>query len=286
MTWDPARTGRLAHGGVMALEASVLLRSINQGYRTVIAVALAVVMALSALWALNPPSAHGSGNPVASTASQALALLQARVQPAEMSATVTKAPPPLPPAGDPAAPVAAAFRIAGEVAPADAGVPFAAAPTDAPTETAAPAPVEPTYEELRWQLAQLVGPQAGVDPAALDQKWAETDARRMTVVLTGLSKVGSPYRWGASGPDRFDCSGFVGFSWRAVGVSLPRNSSAIIRAISPRDPSTLLPGDVIWRPGHVGLFLGVGEAMVHSPQSGETVKVSPWRRASRWGSPI
>jgi peptidoglycan DL-endopeptidase CwlO len=236
-------------------------------------------------------TAGAADNPIANTAAKALALLAARVEPAVPTEAVVKLPPPQP-QDAPGAPLAAAIRIAGQsplegevVPPTTPATDPAATPpaTEAPVPPAAP---EPTYEEIRWQLAQLVAPGAAVDASALDQVWSQTEARRMTVVLTALSKVGSPYRWGASGPDRFDCSGLVGFAWRSVGINLPRSSSQIIRAMSPRTPAELLPGDIIWRPGHVGMFLGVGEAMVHSPQSGETVTVTPWRRASKWGSPI
>jgi cell wall-associated NlpC family hydrolase len=267
------------------------LEGVNFGIRRLgaVIVSLFAVLAVSVAVLIGGGSsvAGAADNPVANTATKALELLAARVPAGTFNQAVVKAPPPQPPQKGINAPLAAAIRIAGEATPLEGEVTDPSVPApEAPPVTEPVAPPAATYEDIRWQLAQLVAPKAGVDAAGLDQVWSQTDARRMTVVLTGLSKVGSPYRWGASGPDRFDCSGFVGFAWRAVGVSLPRSSSQIIRAVAPRDPSNLLPGDLIWRPGHIGMYLGLGEAMVHSPQSGETVSVTPWRRASKWGSPV
>jgi cell wall-associated NlpC family hydrolase len=38
-------------------------------------------------------------------------------------------------------------------------------------------------------------------------------------------RLGSPYRWGATGPDRFDCSGFVWSIFQATGINFERVSA-------------------------------------------------------------
>jgi len=38
-------------------------------------------------------------------------------------------------------------------------------------------------------------------------------------------RLGSPYRWGATGPDRFDCSGFVWAIYNAAGINFERASA-------------------------------------------------------------
>jgi peptidoglycan endopeptidase LytE len=38
-------------------------------------------------------------------------------------------------------------------------------------------------------------------------------------------RLGSPYRWGATGPNRFDCSGFVWSIYQATGISFERASA-------------------------------------------------------------
>lgn len=38
-------------------------------------------------------------------------------------------------------------------------------------------------------------------------------------------RLGSPYRWGATGPNRFDCSGFVWSIYQATGINFERASA-------------------------------------------------------------
>lgn len=38
-------------------------------------------------------------------------------------------------------------------------------------------------------------------------------------------RLGSPYRWGATGPNRFDCSGFVWSIYQASGINFERESA-------------------------------------------------------------
>src|SRR5678816_1265898 len=44
-------------------------------------------------------------------------------------------------------------------------------------------------------------------------------------------RLGTPYRWGATGPDRFDCSGFVWSIYQATGI----NFCLLYTSPSPRD---------------------------------------------------
>lgn len=139
---------------------------------------------------------------------------------------------------------------------------------------------------LVHQLAVLVAGRTKVSAFALESVWLRTDDRRMRVVLTAMSQVGTPYRYGGNQPGGFDCSGLTSFSWSQVGIRIPRTSSDQINALSPRGFDQLLPGDLIWRPGHIGMYLGVGDAMVHSPQTGKSVEVTRIGRSSRYGSPF
>ena len=88
--------------------------------------------------------------------------------------------------------------------------------------------------------------------------------------------LGVPYRWGGSSPSTgFDCSGFVMYLYRKVGVSLPHNAAMQYgygRAVSR---GNLRPGDLVFFNGlgHVGIYLGGGR-FIHAPSSGDVVKIS------------
>jgi cell wall-associated NlpC family hydrolase len=166
--------------------------------------------------------------------------------------------------------------------------PSAATADEAAVSPANPVPAEPvvTYADRLLTLATLVAPRVKVDAKELAAVWARTDQRRMIAVITAIGQVGDRYKARGSGPDAFDCSGLFWFSWHQAGVNVPRNSTAIIQAAKPIRRDQVQPGDVIWRPGHVLMALGLGEASVDAPETGRTVQVAPWGKVRRFGSPI
>jgi cell wall-associated NlpC family hydrolase len=100
---------------------------------------------------------------------------------------------------------------------------------------------------------------------------------RSEVVEIAMRYLGTPYRWGAEGPDAFDCSGFTRFVYRQVGIELPRVSRSQISAGDRVSRAELLPGDLVFFGTpihHVGIYIGGGD-MVHSPRTGDVVKISP-----------
>jgi cell wall-associated NlpC family hydrolase len=137
-------------------------------------------------------------------------------------------------------------------------------------------------------LAAEVGARAGIDPAELERVWNATDGTRMTAVLSALSQVGVSYRYASAVPGKaFDCSGLVSWAWSQSGVALPSQSRQMINAIVKKDLSTVLPGDVLWYPGHVSLALGVGEAFVNAVGRGEEIQVrASTSRRVVVGSPV
>jgi cell wall-associated NlpC family hydrolase len=104
-----------------------------------------------------------------------------------------------------------------------------------------------------------------------------TNAPRSEIVAIALSKLGSPYKWAASGPDSFDCSGFTMWCYARVGVSLPHSSRAQYSVGQRVSRADLAPGDLVFfgkaRIHHVGIYIGGGN-FVHSPRTGDVVKVS------------
>lgn len=95
-------------------------------------------------------------------------------------------------------------------------------------------------------------------------------------VNTALAQRGKPYSWGAAGPDSFDCSGLVLFSYQAAGISLPHSAANQATMGRPVTRAELQPGDLIafYNPvSHIGIYIGNGQ-MVHAPTSGDVVKVA------------
>ena len=95
-------------------------------------------------------------------------------------------------------------------------------------------------------------------------------------VDTALAQRGDMYLYGATGPDRFDCSGLTSFAYKAAGVSIPRTSSAQSTFGTPVSKADLKPGDLVffYSPvSHVGMYIGNGQ-MVHSSSAGKPVSVA------------
>ena len=103
------------------------------------------------------------------------------------------------------------------------------------------------------------------------------------ILETAYTKLGSPYVWGATGPNSFDCSGFTSWVYRQHGISLSRTAQAQSQGGKAVDRADLQPGDLVFfgsstsRITHVGIYVGNGQ-MVHSPQTGDVVTVSSLNR--------
>jgi cell wall-associated NlpC family hydrolase len=130
------------------------------------------------------------------------------------------------------------------------------------------------YSAARRAVATMVAERAGVDADAVNLAWAKAGDTRMTVVLTGLAQVGVPYRSRGSSPETgFDCSGFTAYAWSSAGVALPHNDAAQMRATTKTTLAEALPGDLVRYPGHVMMYLGVADVIVHAPHTGAVVEV-------------
>ncbi|MCW2792715.1 MAG: hypothetical protein JWO76_1813 [Nocardioides sp.] len=101
-----------------------------------------------------------------------------------------------------------------------------------------------------------------------------------------LHQIGDRYAYGAAGPNRFDCSGLVYYSYHRAGFGgVPRTSSAQAGHARHISKKALRPGDFMFFTSgsgvyHVAIFLRWvhGRAlMVHSPQPGQRVRRAfPW----------
>lgn len=121
-------------------------------------------------------------------------------------------------------------------------------------------------------------PSRPFDPAALGEPHPQVvDIARRYVGKT-------PYVWGGTTPNGFDCSGLVQYCYREIGISVPRTSRTQYRHgsyIPPDRMDALKPGDLVFfgrggdpnRVHHVGIYAGSGQ-FIHAPQTGSYVSVS------------
>ncbi|MBS5939213.1 NlpC/P60 family protein [Clostridium sp.] len=97
------------------------------------------------------------------------------------------------------------------------------------------------------------------------------------VVDFAYTLIGTPYVYGATGPNAFDCSGFTSYVYRhAAGIEITRTTWSQYGQGVPVSYSDLQLGDLVFTYdlGHVGIYVGGGQ-YIHAPQPGEGVKVSP-----------
>lgn len=98
------------------------------------------------------------------------------------------------------------------------------------------------------------------------------------VVVSALATLGRPYRYGAEGPEAFDCSGLVEFAYAQAGFSVPRTSGDQYRRATPVPLAEARPGDLLFfrygrKVSHVGIYLGDGR-FIHAPSTGDHVSLA------------
>jgi cell wall-associated NlpC family hydrolase len=175
-----------------------------------------------------------------------------------------------------AAPVAPAAPAA---APAASTVkPAAAADDDTVVVLDQPMQMSDRALLLASDINRLIA-KPGAKPAGEDVAPATTGSRIQSVLQRALTLLGTPYRWGGTTTNGFDCSGLVGYVFRTtLGIELPRVSRDMARTGQEVDRASLVPGDLVFfgrrgRVDHVGIYLGEGR-FVHAPRTGREVTVS------------
>lgn len=128
------------------------------------------------------------------------------------------------------------------------------------------------FVQHRAQAATITAGELELDPAAMRSAWATAPAVNQHAVLAAMSQLGVPYRSIASEPGvGFDCSGLTSWAFASAGVEVPRVSGDQMGAADEVGRVAAQPGDLVYYPGHVGIFLGVG-SYVHSPEPGSDVE--------------
>ena len=124
----------------------------------------------------------------------------------------------------------------------------------------------------------------GVEVQAMQRAWLSADLARKRALINGLTQLGVPYKLNAAIENvAFDCSGLVAFAWGKAGVALARGSSAQFASAKPVKEEEAQLGDLIWRPGHISMYLGVQSAVLQTPYSGRSVELQMMNyRISTW----
>jgi cell wall-associated NlpC family hydrolase len=149
---------------------------------------------------------------------------------------------------------------------------------------------EKSVEQSLWNDSLIEPALEKQRQKAAEQKVID-DTERVNAVTDKLHKyVGKTwYVFGGSTPRGWDCSGLVLWYYDQLGIELYHSASAQKYEGKPRKYSEAKAkvGDIIWNPGHVGIYVGDGY-MIHSPHPGartERVKVWDWAK-DNWTSNV
>jgi cell wall-associated NlpC family hydrolase len=121
-------------------------------------------------------------------------------------------------------------------------------------------------------------------PGASSNAYAATLAAK--AVKVAASKKGSPYRWGATGPNSFDCSGLALYSYKKAGRKIPRTTQAQYNNTRHISAAGRRQGDLVFfhygsSVYHVGIYAGSGKIW-HAPKTGSTVRLEKIWDKSVW----
>nr|WP_190859605.1 NlpC/P60 family protein [Actinomadura sp. RB99] len=136
--------------------------------------------------------------------------------------------------------------------------------------------VTTAYEKVRGKAVKK-------DPSLLAKLPVIGEGKAAEALRYAMSKLGSPYVWGAAGPTTFDCSGLTMWAYKQVGINLPHYTGSQWNAGTHVSESQMQPGDLIFFYSdlhHMGMYVGGGK-MIHAPHTGDVVRI-----ASLAGRPI
>jgi peptidoglycan endopeptidase LytE len=114
---------------------------------------------------------------------------------------------------------------------------------------------------------------------------AEAAVNPQQIITEAKKFIGTPYKFGGTTPKGFDCSGFVYYTHKRVGKTLPRSSSLMYQKGRSIHKSNLRPGDLVffstYKKGasHVAIYIG-NNLIIHATSKGvkiDNLNSTYWR---------
>lgn len=137
--------------------------------------------------------------------------------------------------------------------------------------------VSPVGEaEKGWQQVLLPDGRSGYVQASILGEYhtapccEDEEGLRRALAEAARLYVGTHYRWGGKSPMGIDCSGLVSMAYMLCGILIYRDAKIVegfpIREIAMAD---MKPGDLMYFPGHVAMYLGDGRYIHSTGRSGD-----------------
>lgn len=149
------------------------------------------------------------------------------------------------------------------------------------------------HRRLITTLARALGALTLATVVGVPMMGSVSEAQTITAhaskaLQVAASKKGSPYAYGATGPNRFDCSGLVLYSYKKAGKALPRTAQQQYNRTRHISTASRQRGDVVFFHSgrgvyHVGIYAGRGRIW-HAPKSGAWVRLERiWTKRVSYG---
>lgn len=151
---------------------------------------------------------------------------------------------------------------------------------DTPADTRAALPESMSLSDRALMLASDINRLLVPGARSATASQGASSSRVQSVLSRAFALLGTPYRWGGTSTEGFDCSGLVGYVFRnALGIELPRVAREQAQTGMQIERSQLSAGDLVFFSthsggvDHVGIYIGEGK-FLHAPRTGRDVTVS------------
>lgn len=127
-----------------------------------------------------------------------------------------------------------------------------------------------------WQRVGLADGRTGFLPESILSEYytaplsSDEGVLRQALVDAAMLYRGTPYRWGGKSPMGIDCSGLVSMAYMLCGILIYRDAE--IREGFPIHEipvEAVKPGDLLFFPGHVAMYIGQGRCCHSTGKAGD-----------------